>query len=111
MEERVKQCCKTWHDGHCRLCQDIKGWGCRLLTFLPDEAPVSDHDKGLLFSKVYRSAKSIGVLDCPHYDELDIDRAVEDDEMMRQMVLLNAPLRADLLSDEICDFSNPLEFK
>lgn len=99
MEERVRQCSEQWYEGKCRLCHDIKGWGCRLLPFLPDERPMSEHDKGRLFAKVYTAAKEIGVLDCPHYDELDIDRAVQSREMMRQMVLLNPLVRAGLLSD------------
>lgn len=100
MEERVRQCCRSWKDGYCRFSHDVKGWGCRLLTFLPDEAPKSEHDRGLLFSKVYRAAKEIGVLECPHYNELDIDRALSNSKMMAEMVHLNSPGRADLLSEE-----------
>lgn len=101
MEERVRKCSASWHEGYCCLCHDVKGWGCKLLTFLPDEQPRSEHDKGRLFSKVYTAAKAIGVLDCPHFDELTIDRTLEDAPQLRQMVLLNSQVRADLLSDEI----------
>lgn len=78
------------------------------MSFLPDKQPKSEHDKGRLFAKVYTAAKSLGVLDCPYYDELDIDRALQNNEMMREMVFLNQPLRADLLSENIFKFSNNL---
>ena len=100
MEERVRQCSESWHDGKCCLCHDLKGWGCKLITFLPDEVPNSEHDKGRLFAKVYTAAKAIGVLECPHYNELTIDRTLDDTQQLAQMVNISNATRAELLSEE-----------
>lgn len=108
MEGRVRQCFGSWHEGKCRLCHDVKGWGCRLLTFLPDEVPITEHEKACLFVKVYGAAERMGVLQCPKYNELDIDRALENSIELHQMVLLNQPTRADLLSEKFSEIDNYL---
>lgn len=66
----------------CRLNQDCAGWGCRLLTILPAEMPVTEHDRAKLFSRVYRAAERIGVLACPFFDENKLDSMVEDDALL-----------------------------
>lgn len=106
MRMMVNRCCESWYKDKCRLSDELKGWGCRLLTCLPDEMPMSTHDKAILFSKVYSLAVNTGVTTCPHFCELDIDKSLNDDEMLSQMVLLNQPLRADLLSEQFGEFYN-----
>lgn len=61
---------------HCQLTSTCKGWGCRFLGTPIDEMPMTDHDKAKLFSKVYREAKTKGVLECPHYRPLFIDEVL-----------------------------------
>lgn len=39
-------------------------------------------ERGVLFSRVYRLAETIGVLSCPHFNESELDRLVEDDEFL-----------------------------
>lgn len=99
MNTRIEKCASCWYDGKCRLSSEVLGWGCRLLTILPEYLPTTEHEKGRLFSKVYGMAQQLGVLKCPHYDELTIDRTLADDSMLSDMVLMNQPLRADLLSE------------
>lgn len=101
MKQMIKNCSDSWHVGKCRLSKELKGWGCKLLTCLPDDVPTSMQDKAALFCRVYSYAENSGVTSCSHFCESDIDDALEDREMLAQMVLLNQPLRADLLSEEI----------
>ena len=42
-----------------------------------EQLPTTDREKAKLFSKVYREAKSKGVLECPHYRSLFIDEVLE----------------------------------
>lgn len=100
MNELVKRCSERRVNGNCRLSGELKGWGCKFLTCLPDEVPSSLREKALLFAKVYSYAKNSGVTSCKYFHETDIEEALENDEMLKQMVLLNQPLRADLLSEE-----------
>lgn len=101
MGKMVDLCSANWHNGKCRLSKELKGWGCRLLTCLPDEVPVSYQDKAVLFSKVYAYAVNSGVTNCKHFCESDIDKALDNEEELSQMVLLNQPLRADLVAEYI----------
>ncbi len=99
MKELVKKCCCNWRDGQCRLSAALEGWGCRLLTCMPERVPQTDKEKAKLFSHVYKHAQTVGVLDCPHYDEHTIDRTLENEEELRKMVNLEHPTQTDLLSD------------
>lgn len=66
----------------CVLSQDCKGWGCRLLTIVPETLPSSTAERARLFSRLYRTAEEIGVLACPYFRERDLDRMVEDDSLL-----------------------------
>ncbi len=99
MKELVRKCCSNWRDGQCRLSAALEGWGCRLLTCMPEEVPHTEREKAKLFSSVYKYAESVGVLECPHYDEHTIDRTLENEEELSQMVELECPTQTDLLSD------------
>ena len=50
---------------------------CRFLATPIEQLPTTDKEKAKLFSKVYREAKSKGVLECPHYRSLFIDEVLE----------------------------------
>lgn len=106
MNELVKRCAENCIQDECRLSHSLKGWGCKLLTCLPDEVPVSLHDKAMLFAKVYSYAKNSGVTSCKFFRETSIDDALDNEEMLSQMVLLNQPLRTDLLSENLMEMYN-----
>lgn len=72
--------------GRCRSFPDCLGWGCRLLTIAPSEPPRTDKDRARLFAAVYREAERLGVLDCPDFDELRIDRAVDSDRALADIL-------------------------
>ena len=78
MKAQIIECvCSRKCSDHCRLSQSCKGWGCRLLTTPIDYLPSNDHERAVLFSKVYREAKKKGVLECPYFNSLDIDKYLE----------------------------------
>lgn len=101
MTELVRRCCNSWEGGKCRLSSALDGWGCRLLTCMPESLPQTEQDKARLFANVYRHAENMGVLNCPHYDEQTIDRTIDDAEQMASMVHLGNPTQTDLLSDYV----------
>lgn len=69
----------------CALTGNCSGWGCRLLTIIPDPMPISVNERAKLFSLVYRTAERLGVLECPNFREKDLDSIVEDDGKLRSM--------------------------
>ena len=99
MAELVRKCSCSWEGGKCRLSSALEGWGCKLLTCMPESQPKTDKEKAKLFAKVYRYAESVGVLECPHYDETAIDRTLDDAPQLASMIHLGCPGRAELLSD------------
>lgn len=99
MKGLVRKCCSNWEDGKCRLSDAVEGWGCRLLTCMPENVPHTDKEKARLFSRVYKYAEEVGVLECPHYDEHTIDKTLENEPQLQQMVELGSPSQTDLLSD------------
>ncbi len=101
MTELVRKCSNSWEGGKCRLSSALEGWGCRLLTCMPERLPQTEQDKARLFTNVYRHAEKMGILNCPHYDEHTIDRTLDDTQQLASMVLLSDPTRAELLSDFI----------
>ena len=101
MKELVRKCCCDWREGKCRLSSALEGWGCKLLTCLPDEMPKSDRDKARLFANVYQYAEKVGVLECPYYDEHTIDRTLDDPKQLSAMIHLECPTQTELLSDFI----------
>lgn len=101
MTELVRKCSCSWEGGKCRLSSALEGWGCRLLTCMPESVPHTEREKAKLFANVYRYAEKVGVLECPHYDETVIDHTIDDTAQIAQMVHLGCPTRTDLLSDFI----------
>lgn len=99
MKELVRKCCSNWRDGQCRLSAALEGWGCRLLTCMPESIPHTEREKARLFSRVYRHAEDMGVLECQHYDEHTIDRTLGNEAELRRMVDFGCPTQAELLSD------------
>lgn len=92
--------CKDRRTGSdwCRLSPSCNGWGCRLLTYIPAEVPITEHEKAAVFIKVYGMAKENGILGCPFYDSLSIDRLLDNDTELSKLVKI-ARLKTDLLSD------------
>lgn len=101
MTELVRKCNCSWDGGKCRLSSALEGWGCKLLTCMPESIPTTENEKAKLFASVYQYAEKVGVLECPHYDELAIDRAIDDAAQMAEMVHLGCPAQTELLSDFI----------
>lgn len=101
MTELVRKCSCRWEGGKCRLSSALEGWGCKLLTCMPETVPHTDKEKAKLFAEVYQYADKIGILECPHYDETTIDRTLDDAAQLASMVHLGCPTRAELLSDFI----------
>lgn len=91
IRKRVKACydSRTGADW-CRMSESVCGWNCRLLTLVPSSMPVTEKERGLLFSKVYSEAKEKGILDCPFFDESAIDRVVEDTDSLTEMMNLKS---------------------
>lgn len=52
-------------------------WGCQFISTPFDGFPKTEKEKAKLFSAVYKEAKSKGVLECPYYNSLFIDEALE----------------------------------
>lgn len=100
MNNMVKSCCDSWRDGHCRLSSSVEGWGCRLMVCIPDVMPRTKKDKGLLFHKVYTYAEKLGVLECPYFDEANIDKVIDSRKKLREMVDVSNLSQTDLLSEE-----------
>ena len=67
MTELVRKCSCRWEGGKCRLSSALEGWGCKLLTCMPETVPHTDKEKAKLFAEVYQYADKVGVLECPHY--------------------------------------------
>lgn len=101
MTELVRKCSCSWEGGKCRLSSALEGWGCKLLTCMPESVPHTEREKARLFANVYRYAERVGVLECPHYDESVIDKTLDDTLQMASMVHLGNPSQTDLLSDYI----------
>lgn len=77
MNQIITNCLRQWKNPkHCSLTPTCKGWGCRFLGTPIEQLPTTDREKAKLFSKVYREAKSKGVLECPHYRSLFIDEVL-----------------------------------
>ncbi|GEM_PF-5676389 len=86
MCSNINDCCRLrtgpeW----CRLTNECPGWGCRLLTIIPDSIPTTTNERAKLFSRVYRLAERIGVLSCPNFKERALDSMVEDDSLLLSM--------------------------
>lgn len=90
----VQNCaCRRTNKSWCSLSPDCIGWGCRLLTIVPDHIPANEYERGKLFSKVYSEAETIGVLECPFYKSTIIDDVVENPTELQKIV--------ELLSDKL----------
>ena len=75
MNNELELCAKSRKSSdHCRLSPGCKGWGCRLLATSIEELPTTEKERAVLFSRVYREAKKKGVIECPFFNSLQIDR-------------------------------------
>lgn len=103
MDGLVKKCCAEWNGNECRFSHEVAGWGCKLLTYMPEAVPTTIKERKAMFVRVYGLARSMGVLECPHYDESSIDKALENTSEIRKMLKVECPSQTDLLSDFIFD--------
>lgn len=95
MYSNIEDCCRLRNgDEWCHLSDSCQGWGCRLLTVLPDKIPANEQERARLFSRVYLAADRIGVLACPHFKEMELDNIVEDSSKLTEMMetVRNAPV-------------------
>ena len=86
MCSNINDCCRLRTGSEwCRLTNECSGWGCRLLTVIPNPLPTTTNERAQLFSRVYRLAERLGVLSCPHFNERALDSMVEDDSLLRSI--------------------------
>lgn len=74
--------------GYCKSFPICKGWGCRLLRYIPKAMPNSDYDRAKIFSAVYSEAEKLGVINCKFYNSMRIDEVLESDEQLRLIMEL-----------------------
>lgn len=68
---------------YCQSFKSCRGWGCRLLKFIPESMPTSDYEKAKIFSAVYSEAEKLGVIHCKKFNSLRIDEVLDNDEQLR----------------------------
>lgn len=69
--------------GYCNSFRNCRGWGCRLLRFVPATLPRTEMEKAEVFSAVYSRAEQLGVIHCKNFNPLRIDEVLDDDEQLR----------------------------
>ncbi len=80
----AKECFSNYSSiDYCNSFPTCKGWGCRLLQFIPKSMPTSEYERAKIFSAVYREAEILGVVLCENFNPLRIDEVLEDDEQLR----------------------------
>lgn len=78
MISKVQSCSHNQTSEHyCSLTPTCKGWGCRFLVTPITDTPTTEKEKAKLFSAVYREAKQKGVLECPYYRSLIIEKVLD----------------------------------
>lgn len=70
----------------CRYSPSCKGWGCRLLMEAPDTLPRTKTQRAELFTRVYRAADYSGVLECPYFNEANIDKVIDDKKALTDLI-------------------------
>lgn len=97
MDSKIKKCydCRTG-SRYCGLTRTNKGWGCKFLT---TEIPMVDNElnviqsetinKPKLFAQVYREAKEKGILECPAYRSIFIDKMLDNLSKLYPSISLN----------------------
>ncbi len=89
MHSNINDCCRLRPGaGWCVLSGSCSGWGCRLLTVVPDVIPSTSKDRAKLFSRIYRLAEDLGVLECPHFNERALDALVDNDSLIAEVISL-----------------------
>lgn len=76
MNQLIKICSHNRTTGH-HCPHTNKGWGCRFLVTPITDTPTTEKEKAKLFSAVYREAKQKGVLECPYYRSLIIEKVLD----------------------------------
>lgn len=71
---------------HCKSFDHCRGWGCRLLQYVPATFPRTEMEKAEVFSAVYSRAEKLGVIHCKNFNPLRIDEVLDDDDQL-QLIL------------------------
>lgn len=71
---------------YCNSFPTCKGWGCRLLRFIPKSIPTTEYERAKIFSAVYSEAEKLGVINCENFNPLRIDEVLESDEQLRLII-------------------------
>ena len=80
----VEKCCAHCTGSeYCHSFQNVKGWGCRLLKFIPKTMPTTEYERAKIFSAVYSDAEKLGVIQCQNFNPLRIDEVLEDMDQLR----------------------------
>lgn len=70
----------------CRYSPSCKGWGCRLLMEVPESVPRTKLQRANLFTRIYRAADYSGVLECPFFNEANIDAVIDDKKALSDLI-------------------------
>lgn len=73
---------------YCFSFGELRGWGCRLLKFVPESLPTTEREKAKVFSAVYSRAEQLGVIHCKNFDSLRIEEVLDDDAQLRAIIEL-----------------------
>lgn len=68
---------------YCNSFDHCRGWGCRLLRYVPASFPRTEMEKAEIFSAVYSKAEQLGVIHCKNFNPLRIDEVLDDDAQLR----------------------------
>ena len=68
---------------YCKSFDRCKGWGCRLLQYVPAVLPRTEMEKAEVFSEVYSRAEQLGVIHCNNFTPLRIDEVLDDNDQIR----------------------------
>lgn len=84
---KAEQCFSNCTDKeYCKSFPTCKGWGCRLLNFIPKQMPTTEYERAKIFSAVYSKAEQLGVIQCKNFNPLRIDEVLEDDYQLRKIL-------------------------
>lgn len=72
--------------GYCESFDHCRGWGCRLLRYIPETFPRTEMEKAEIFSAVYSKAEQLGVIHCKNFNPLGIDEVLDDDVQLRLII-------------------------
>lgn len=101
MCDLINQCLQKRNSSSwCQLNEVCVGWGCRHILVVPNKLPASEQERAKLFSSVYKTIERTGIKNCPFFNESIIDKVVEDDTTLAQIMSYASDFRTVLLSED-----------